>query len=192
MKKKFYKHPSSIVETDKIGDETKIWAFTHILPNVSIGTNCNICDNVFIEKNVIIGNGVTIKNGVSIWEGVTVEDNVFIGPNAVFTNDKFPRSARSATAIRHYKNKVWLEPTSLQYGCSIGANATILCGISIGKFAMVGAGAVVRCCVDDFSIVAGIPAQPIGYACRCGKRVDNPGDHCSEDCFFNHQNTAIP
>lgn len=182
MKANAYLHRTSIVETDDIGDKTQIWAFVHILPGASIGSTCNICDNVFIENNVRIGNGVTIKNGVYLWKGVTVEDYVFIGPNATFTNDRFPRSARAATAKRHRESDSWLEKTLLKCGCSVGANATIVCGITIGKFAMVAAGAVVTRDVKDFTLVAGAPARPVGYVCICGERVDAPGKFCSKEC----------
>src|SRR5512147_3176065 len=121
------KHEQSIVESDKIGKNTKIWAFTHILPDAQIGTDCNICDHVFIENDVIVGNRVTIKCGVQLWDGVRIADDVFIGPNATFTNDPFPRS-------KDFKKP---SVTVVERGASIGANATILPGLTIGTNAMI-------------------------------------------------------
>jgi acetyltransferase-like isoleucine patch superfamily enzyme len=151
----FMKHPNALVETQNIGKDTRIWAFTHILPNAVIGENCNICDHVFIENDVVIGNRVTIKSGVQLWDGITIEDDVFIGPNATFTNDPFPRS------------KKFLEQYSLtviSQGASVGANATILPGLLIGQYAMIGAGTVVTKNVPPFAIVVGNPARITGYA----------------------------
>jgi len=151
---KFYKHPQSIVESETIGSGTRVWAFAHILAGAKIGSECNICDHVFIENDVVIGERVTIKCGVQIWDGLRIEDDVFIGPNATFTNDLFPRS------------KVYLEKfatTVIQKGASIGANATILSGNTIGRNAMIGAGAVVTRTVPPNAIVVGNPARVSGY-----------------------------
>lgn len=150
---KYAVHKNAIVRTKNIGEGTKIWAFCNILKGAVIGKNCNICDGCFVENKVSIGNNVTIKNGVYLWEGIIVEDDVFIGPNATFTNDKFPRSKNT-----NYKQ----EKTLLKKGCSIGANATILPGIVIGESAMVGAGAVVTKDVPDFALVYGNPARVMG------------------------------
>ena len=147
-------HPKSIVESDQIGSGTKIWAFAHILPGAVIGKDCNICDGVFIEGNTTIGDRVTIKCGVQIWSGIQISDDVFIGPNATFTNDIFPRS------LDHSKPILL---TKVLSGASIGANATILPGITIGKKAMVGAGAVVTKSVPANAVVFGNPARIIGY-----------------------------
>ena len=150
----YFVHPSAICESDNIGPDTRIWAFVHILPGAIIGESCNICDNVFIENKVVIGNRVTIKCGVQIWDGITIEDDVFVGPNATLTNDMFPKS----------RNNDWvLLTTLLKKGCSIGANATILPGVIIGKGAVVGAGAVVTRSVPDNAIVVGNPARIIKY-----------------------------
>jgi Acetyltransferase (isoleucine patch superfamily) len=149
-----FKHPAAIVDTDKIGKGTRIWAFTHILPKAVIGEDCNICDHVFIENDVIIGDRVTIKCGVQIWDGLRIENNVFIGPNATFTNDKYPRS-------KQYPEE--FAKTTIREGASIGANATILAGVTIGKNSMVGAGAVVTKDVPSNAIVVGNPARISGY-----------------------------
>jgi UDP-2-acetamido-3-amino-2,3-dideoxy-glucuronate N-acetyltransferase len=150
----FYKHPQSIVESDKIGKDTRIWAFAHILPSAQIGSDCNICDHVFIENDVTIGDRVTIKSGVQLWDGIHIEDDVFVGPNVTFTNDIFPRS-------KQYPEK-YLQ-TRIRKGASIGANATILPGITIEKNAMIGAGAVVIRNVPSDAIVVGNPAYITGY-----------------------------
>ena len=147
-------HPLADVHTDLIGDGTRIWQFCVILPNVKIGINCNICANVLIENGVSIGNNVTVKSGVQLWTGLTVEDDVFIGPNASFTNDHFPRSGQHLDK--------YLE-TRICKGASIGANATILCGITIGENAMIGAGSVVTKNVPANTIWYGNPARMKGY-----------------------------
>lgn len=127
-------HPLSDVQSCKIGENTNIWQFCVVLPGAEIGSNCNICSHCFIENDVKIGNNVTIKCGVQIWDGMVIEDNVFIGPNATFCNDKYPKS----------RNKNWkLEPVIIKKGASIGANATILPGVTIGENALIGAGALV-------------------------------------------------
>jgi UDP-2-acetamido-3-amino-2,3-dideoxy-glucuronate N-acetyltransferase len=148
----FFQHPHALVESTAIGTGTRIWAFVHILPNAQIGENCNICDHVFIENDVKVGNRVTIKCGVQLWDGVTLEDDVFIGPNATFTNDLFPRSKDHSKPIAK---------TLVAQGASIGANATILAGLTIGEGAMIGAGSVVTKDVPRKAVVIGNPAQVI-------------------------------
>jgi acetyltransferase-like isoleucine patch superfamily enzyme/dTDP-4-dehydrorhamnose 3,5-epimerase-like enzyme len=147
-------HPQGICESSNVGDETRIWAFAHVLPGARLGAACNVCDNVFIENDVVVGDRVTIKCGVQLWDGVTVEDDVFIGPNATFTNDPFPRSKRYPPEFAR---------TTVKRGASIGANATILPGVTIGANAMIGAGAVVVRSVPSNSIVVGNPARIVGY-----------------------------
>ena len=149
-----YQHPQALVETKTIGKGTRVWAFAHILPGAVIGSQCNICDHVFIENKVTIGDRVTIKCGVQLWDGVMLEDDVFIGPNATFTNDPFPRSRQHPTEF---------PKTHVRKGASIGANATILPGLTIGQNAMVGAGAVVTRDVPPNAIVVGNPARITGY-----------------------------
>ena len=148
-------HPNALCESTQLGSGTKVWAFAHVLPGARIGEDCNICDHVFVENDVQIGNRVTVKCGVQVWDGVRLEDDVFIGPNATFTNDIFPRS-------KQYPNA--LGQTVIRKGASIGANATILPGIRIGRNAMVGAGAVVTRSVPPHAVVVGNPARIVGYA----------------------------
>ncbi len=150
----FFKHPQAMVESGKVGRGTRIWAFAHVLPGAVIGEDCNICDHTFIENDVVIGNRVTIKCGVQLWDGLRVEDDVFIGPNATFTNDDFPRSKH------HLPEYV---KTVVGRGASIGANATILPGLTIGQHAMVGAGAVVTRPVPPYAVVVGNPARITHY-----------------------------
>lgn len=151
---KYFKHEQAIVESEKIGENTRVWAFSHILPGAQIGSDCNVCDHTFIENDVIVGNRVTIKCGVQLWDGLRIEDDVFVGPNASFVNDNFPRS-------KHYPERFL--KTLVCEGASIGANATILGGITIGLNAMVGAGAVVTRNVPPNAIVMGNPARIVGY-----------------------------
>jgi len=161
--KDVFVHPNAIVESDKIGAKTRVWAFAHILKNAEIGEDCNICDYVFIESGVKIGNRVTIKNGISVWEGLTIEDDVFLGPNCVFTNDMFPRSKLVRPEY---------ERTLLKEGSSIGANATILCGIKLGRYSMVGAGAVVTKDIPDFACVIGNPAKLLYWISKTGEKLN--------------------
>jgi acetyltransferase-like isoleucine patch superfamily enzyme/dTDP-4-dehydrorhamnose 3,5-epimerase-like enzyme len=147
-------HPSADVQSVHIGGETKIWQFCVVLPGARIGSDCNICAHVFIEADVTIGDRVTVKSGVQLWDGVTLEDDVFVGPNATFTNDRRPRSRQHPERFAR---------TRVKQGASIGANATVLPGITIGEHAMVGAGAVVTRDVPDYATVVGNPATIIGY-----------------------------
>jgi acetyltransferase-like isoleucine patch superfamily enzyme len=149
-----FQHPQALVESPHIGPRTRIWAFAHILPRAVIGADCNICDHTFIENDVQVGDRVTVKCGVQLWDGVTLEDDVFIGPNATFTNDRFPRSRQYQAAVAR---------TVIRRGASIGANATILPGLTVGVEAMVGAGAVVTRDVPPHAIVVGSPARIQGY-----------------------------
>ena len=149
-----FQHPNALVESEYIGARTRIWAFAHILHGAKIGEDCNICDGVFVEGKVVIGDRVTVKCGVQLWDGVVLEDDVFVGPNATFTNDHFPRS-------RVYPSEY--PKTTVHQGASIGANATILPGITVGKRAMVGAGAVVTRSVPAGAVVLGNPARILRY-----------------------------
>lgn len=152
----FFKHPQALVESTSIGEGTRIWAFAHVLPGARVGRDCNLCDHTFIENDVVIGDRVTIKCGVQVWDGITIENDVFVGPNATFTNDPVPRS-------RHYITRVERLRTLVKQGASISANATILPGLTIGRQALVGAGAVVTHDVPDGAIVMGNPASIKGY-----------------------------
>lgn len=147
-------HPQALCESDDVGDGTRIWAFAHILPGARIGGDCNICDGVFIEDDVVVGDRTTIKCGVQLWNGVRLGDDVFVGPNATFTNDLFPRSRQTP--------EKFLE-TIVEQKASIGANATILPGVRIGSGAMIGAGAVVTRSVPPNAIVVGNPGRIVGY-----------------------------
>ena len=149
-----YVHPQGLCESGDIGPGTRVWAFAHVLKGARIGADCNVCDHVFIENDVVVGDRVTIKCGVQLWDGLRVGDDVFIGPNATFTNDRFPRS-------KQYPER--FAQTTIGRGASIGANATILPGITIGQHAMIGAGAVVTRSVPPHAIVVGNPARIVGY-----------------------------
>lgn len=156
-------HRLSDVQTNNIGENTTIWQFCVVLSGAVIGSNCNICANVFIENEVTIGNNVTIKCGVQIWDGIVLHDNVFVGPNVTFSNDKYPKS------------KIHLDTyakTIIDKGASLGANSTILPGITIGKHALVGAGSVITKSVPDYYIVYGNPAKHHGYRTESGLILD--------------------
>jgi UDP-2-acetamido-3-amino-2,3-dideoxy-glucuronate N-acetyltransferase len=157
-------HESSFIDQNvHIGDYTSVWHFCHISSNSTIGEHCSLGQNVYIGENVQIGNNVRIQNNVSVYQGVELEDYVFCGPSCVFTNDMTPRS-------KYPKNKAYLK-TTVRYGASIGANATILCGIEIGRHAIVGAGAIVTKSVLNHSIVIGNPAKHHGWGCECGFKL---------------------
>ena len=166
MKRAYYVHPSSYVDQGaKIGAGSTSWHFCHILSGAQIGKNCKIGQNVVIHGRVLIGNHVKIQNNVSVYDGVTLEDDVFCGPSCVFTNIINPRSAVDRNDPKFYR------PTLVAQGASIGANATILCGVKIGRYAFVGAGAVVTKDVPDFALVYGAPARQHGWMCACGQKL---------------------
>lgn len=162
-------HPQALCEATAVGDGTRVWAFAHILPGAQLGVECNVCDSVFIENDVVVGDRVTIKCGVQLWDGVRLEDDVFVGPNATFTNDPFPRSKQYPRAFAQ---------TVVRRGASIGGNATILPGLTIGQGALVGAGSVVTRDVPDRAIVVGNPARVTGYT---DTRVMTSRDPHAED-----------
>lgn len=166
-----YQHPLALVESTRIGAGTRIWAFAHVMHGAHIGRDCNIGDHAFVESGARLGNGVTVKNGVAIWEGVTLDDFVFAGPNAVFTNDLRPRSPRFPGGKVRYASKSWLARTKVKRGASIGANATIVCGVTIGEFAMIGAGAVVTANVPPHALWLGVPGKLAGHVCECGEKL---------------------
>ena len=181
----YSKHDKALVSANaKIGEGTRIWAFANILNGAVIGKHCNICDGCFVEKNAVIGDHVTLKNGVAVWEGVVLEDDVFCGPHVVFTNDLYPRS--------HRKDPWVLEKTLIKKGSTIGTNATILCGITIGEYAVVGAGSVVTKDVAPHTIVVGNPARVKGYACRCaGTLQENLQCACGLQYKFEDKRLVI-
>ena len=174
----------AIVESDSIGVNTRVWAFSHIMENAIVGEDCNIGEHCFIESGAQIGDRVTVKNGISIWDGVKIGDDVFLGPHMVFTNDLIPRSKN-----QNYKKEI----TKIQKGASIGANATLLCGIIIGKFAMIGAGSVVTKNVSDFSLVYGNPGKHMGFICKCGSKLvfENQNSKCECGISYNLTNSNI-
>ena len=162
----YYVHPSSYIDDNvTIGSETKIWHFCHIQSGVQIGDRCSLGQNVNIGNNVRIGNGVRIQNNVSIYEGVELEDNVFCGPSCVFTNVLTPRA--------HFPVHGNYAKTLIREGASLGANCTIVCGHTVGRSAMIAAGAVVTKDVKDFALMAGVPAKQVGWVCECGRRLND-------------------
>lgn len=157
-------HPSAVIdEGAQVGTGTKVWHFCHLMPGCRVGTNCIIGQNVFIGNNAVIGNGVKIQNNVSVYDGVEIEDDVFIGPSVVFTNVINPRS--------FIERKEKFKKTTVKKGVTIGANATILCGIEIGTYAMIGAGAVVTKSVADYALVTGNPARQTGWVSKSGQKL---------------------
>jgi UDP-2-acetamido-3-amino-2,3-dideoxy-glucuronate N-acetyltransferase len=189
IERPYFVHPSSYVdEPTEIGDGTQIWHFCHISGNTRLGKGCKIGQNVFVASGVSIGNNVKIQNNVSIYSGVTLEDDVFCGPSIVFTNVKTPRSAFP-------RNTDYAE-TLVRQGATLGANSTIVCGVTIGRHALVGAGAVVTRDVPDYAVVVGNPARQRGWACTCGiplHFVEQQGlcPDCNRTYQLNHK-TLIP
>lgn len=173
----YYRHPTAIVESDKIGEGSKVWHFAHIREYVEIGKNCNIGKSVYIDSEVKIGYNVKIQNFSTIYKGVELEDDVFVGPSVVFTNDLYPRAF------------IWGEDkivqTFVRKGSSIGANSTIVCGLTIGEYAMVGAGSVVTKDVPPFGLVFGNPARLRGFVCYCGKKLSNIIEANEEEIVYN-------
>ena len=162
---KYFVHESSYIDDNtEIGQGTKIWHFSHIHSGVVIGEKCSLGQNVNVANNVKIGNGVKIQNNVSVYEGVELEDYVFCGPSMVFTNDLTPRS-------KYPKGAEGYKRTLVEYGATIGANATIVCGNTLGAWSMIAAGAVVTKDVPSYALMAGMPAKQIGWVCECGERL---------------------
>lgn len=160
----FFAHPSAIIDVGaQIGDGTKIWHFCHVSAKSKIGAHCTVGQNVFVDNNVVIGNGVKIQNNVSLYNGVFIEDDCFLGPSMVFTNIGNPRA--------HINRKSEFKTTLLKKGCTVGANASIVCGVTLGLYAFVGAGAVVTRDVQDFALVMGNPARFSGWVSAFGERL---------------------
>jgi UDP-2-acetamido-3-amino-2,3-dideoxy-glucuronate N-acetyltransferase len=168
MLKGAYVHPSSVIDEDvELGDGTKVWHFVHISAGARIGSHCTLGQNVFVGRGVKVGRGVRVQNNVSLYEGVEIDDDVFLGPSCVFTNVQNPRAFVS--------RKDAFLPTRVRRGASVGANATIICGVELGEYCFVGAGAVVTRDVPAFGLVIGAPARAIGFVCRCGERLAGEG-----------------
>jgi UDP-2-acetamido-3-amino-2,3-dideoxy-glucuronate N-acetyltransferase len=173
----YFKHESAYVdEGAKVGKGTRIWHFCHVMAGAEIGEGCTLGQNVFVAKGVRIGNGVKIQNNVSVYEGVTLEDEVFVGPSAVFTNVRTPRASFPRNRPEDFL------PTVVKRGATIGANATIVCGVTIGEWAFVAAGAVVTKDVPPYALVAGVPARRIGWACECGEVLRFEEDRATCAC----------
>lgn len=174
----YFAHESCYVDNNvNIGDDTKIWHFSHILSASNIGTNCSFGQNCVVGPKVNIGNGVKVQNNISIYEGVEVEDDVFLGPSMVFTNVTNPR----AFIVRREEFK----KTLLKKGCSIGANATIVCGVTIGEYALIGSGTVVNKDVKPYALMVGIPARQIGWVSKAGNTLKFDENGISLDSFDN-------
>ena len=173
---RFFKHPTAIIESDAIGEGTKIWHFVHVREKVKIGKNCTIGKSVYIDTEVEIGDNVKIENFASLYKGVKVEDEVFIGPAVTFTNDLYPRSFLWDESRIGY--------TRIQRGASIGANATVICGVTIGEYALVGAGSVVTKDVPPFGLVYGNPARLMGFICSCGSKLEKRVEENEERILY--------
>lgn len=180
----FIHNSAEVSKKSVIGDGTKIWNLAQIREGAVIGENCNISKNVYIDKDVKIGNCVKIQNNVNIYHGVTIGNNVFLGPSMTFTNDMFPRA---------FQNDWEVSETMVKDGAAIGANATIVCGTTIGAYAMIGAGSVVVNDVLDYELVAGNPAKRIGWICKCGGRLNNSllCEKCGKKYNLNHGKMEI-
>jgi len=176
----FFIHESSFIDSNvKIDKDTKIWHFSHILSGSNIGKNCSFGQNCVVGPNVNIGSGVKVQNNISIYEGVDIEDDVFLGPSMVFTNVINPRSF----IIRREE----FQKTLLKKGCSIGANATVICGNTIGEYALIGAGTVINKDVKDFALMVGVPAKQIGWVSVAGNKLEFNNQNIAIDVFDNTQ-----
>ena len=180
----YFVHESSYVDPGAIiGARTKIWHFSHVMPGAVIGEGCNLGQNVVVMPGTRIGNNVKIQNNVSIYEGVTLEDDVFCGPSCVFTNVLNPRS--------HVSRKHEYQPTLVRRGATIGANATVVCGVTLGEYAFIGAGAVVTADVPPFALMLGVPARRTGWMCRCGRKLELAGGRGQcRDCGTGYREEA--
>lgn len=159
-----FEHPNSLCESETVGAGTRVWAFAHVMPGAEIGEDCNICDGAYVEGNVRIGSRVTVKNQVMIFDGVTISDEVFLGPGVTFTNDLRPRAfiKRSGDALLN---------TVVDRGATLGARVTVVCGVRVGAYSFVGAGAVIVTDVPAHALFVGSPARQVGWVCTCGQRL---------------------
>ena len=181
----FFVHPKGLVDSEDVGEGTRVWAFAHVLKGAKVGAHCNVGECSFVETGAVLGDNVTIKNGVQVWWGVTCEDNVFVGPNATFTNDHSPRSGGPKPA----GEPNW-ERTHVGLGASIGANATIIAPVKLGAYCLVGAGSVVTRDVPAHALVMGNPAQAAGWVCCCGTRLAS--DLSCPECGKSFERLASP
>lgn len=180
----FFAHESSFVDEGvNIGDDTKIWHFSHVLSGTTIGANCSFGQNCVVGPKVSIGSGVKVQNNISIYEGVVVEDDVFLGPSMVFTNVVNPR----AFIVRREEFK----QTTMKKGCSVGANATIVCGVTVGEYALIGSGAVINKDVKPYALMVGVPARQIGWVSKAGNTLKFDEDNIATDSFDGSKYTII-
>ena len=180
---KYFVHPSSCIDGDvEIGEGTKIWHFCHVQSGARIGKRCSLGQNVNISNHVKVGDGCKLQNNVSLYEGVELEDYVFCGPSCVFTNDLTPRA-------KYPKGSAGYQKTLVREGASIGANATIVCGHTVGRWALIGAGAVVASDVPNHALMLGVPAKQVGWVCECGQVLRQSGvsGYCCPDCGRMYQ-----
>jgi UDP-2-acetamido-3-amino-2,3-dideoxy-glucuronate N-acetyltransferase len=188
----YYAHGSACIDSGAIvGDGTRIWHFSHVMPGATIGADCSLGQSVFVANGVRVGDHCKIQNNVSLYEGVVLEDYVFCGPSMVFTNVRTPRCAHPRNTSSDYV------PTLVKHGASIGANATIVCGTTVGEWAFVAAGAVVTRDVPAYALMAGVPARQIGWACECGATLPFVGGHarcaeCGRDYEKAGTNQVVP
>jgi UDP-2-acetamido-3-amino-2,3-dideoxy-glucuronate N-acetyltransferase len=183
-------HPQGLCESTEVGAGTRVWAFAHVLEGARVGIDCNVCDGAFVEGGAVLGDRVTVKNQVMVFSGVTVADDVFLGPGVTFTNDFWPRAHLRRSASE-------LDPTWVEEGATLGARVTVVCGVTIGANAFVGAGAVVTRDVAPHGFVVGNPGRQIGWACRCGRRLDaelrcSCGRAYALDADGLHENVGAP
>lgn len=178
-------HERGMCESDEVGARTRIWAFAQVMQGARVGSDCNICGHSFVEGGAVLGDRVTVKNGVQVWDKVTVEDEVFLGPNSTFTNDFNPRAAFSKAPDEFL-------PTLIKRGSTIGANATVVCGVVIGAHAFIGAGSVVIRDVPAHALVVGNPARRTGWVCACGDKLgDDLACHCGRRYRLVDEKTGL-
>jgi UDP-2-acetamido-3-amino-2,3-dideoxy-glucuronate N-acetyltransferase len=178
-------HERGMCESDEVGARTRIWAFAQVMQGARVGSDCNICGHSFVEGGAVLGDRVTVKNGVQVWDKVTVEDEVFLGPNSTFTNDFNPRAAFSKAPDEFL-------PTLIKRGSTIGANATVVCGVVIGAHAFIGAGGVVIRDVPAHALVVGNPARRTGWVCACGDKLgDDLACHCGRRYRLVDEKTGL-